>query len=112
MKQEVDRKMKKLKREEMARINLLVERAMAADPRLRREKERKIREKKEKEDAKRRAEEEKAERERVEREKAEAEAAKAKALEESKKKDAKVRQTHYVHGPWTLSSHKNISSMQ
>lgn len=111
MKQEVDRKMKKLKREEMARINLLVERAMAADPRLRREKERKIREKKEKEDAKRRAEEEKAERERVEREKAEAQAAKAKAVEESKKKDAKVRPVHRawkVHDPWTLSSQRHF----
>jgi len=35
---EIDRKAKALKREEMARINLLVERAMAVDPRLRREK--------------------------------------------------------------------------
>jgi len=35
---EIDRKAKALKREEMARVNLLVEHAMAADPRLRREK--------------------------------------------------------------------------
>jgi hypothetical protein len=50
MKQEIDRKIKKMKREEMARINLLVERAMAADPRLRREKEKERQEKAAKEE--------------------------------------------------------------
>ena len=50
MKQEIDRKIKKMKREEMARINLLVERAMAADPRLRREKEKERKEKAAKEE--------------------------------------------------------------
>lgn len=50
MKQEIDRKIKKMKREEMARINLLVERAMAADPRLRREREKERQEKAAKEE--------------------------------------------------------------
>lgn len=50
MKQEIDRKIKKMKREEMARINLLVERAMAADPRLKREKEKERKEKQAKEE--------------------------------------------------------------
>ena len=59
MKQEIERKVKKMKKDEMARINLLVERAMAVDPRLRREKERIVREKKEKEDMKKRIELEK-----------------------------------------------------
>ena len=68
MKQEIERKMKKMKKDEMARINLLVERAMAADPRLRREKERLINEKREREESKRKAEEEKALRERIEKE--------------------------------------------
>ena len=68
MKQEIERKMKKMKKDEMARINLLVERAMAADPRLRRERERLVRERREKEEGKRRAEEERALRERIERE--------------------------------------------
>jgi DnaJ family protein C protein 2 len=68
MKQEIERKMKKMKKDEMARINLLVERAMSADPRLRRERERLVRERREKEDAKRKAEEEKTLRERIERE--------------------------------------------
>lgn len=68
MKQEIDRKVKKMKREEMARINLLVERAMAADPRLKREKERERKEKADREEARRKIEEQKAEKERVERE--------------------------------------------
>lgn len=81
MKQEIDRKVKKMKRDEMARINLLVERAMAADPRLRREKERLAKEKKEREEAKRKAEAERAENERKERERREEEMAKKKAEE-------------------------------
>ncbi|KAL9181374.1 hypothetical protein ACHAXT_010179 [Thalassiosira profunda] len=89
MKTEIDRKMKKMKKDEMARINLLVERAMAADPRLRRERGRAAQEKKEKEAAKKQAEEEKAAKEKAEREKMEAAMAKQKAEEESKKKDAK-----------------------
>jgi len=89
MKQEIDRKVKKMKRDEMARVNLLVERAMAADPRLKREKERAAKEKREKEEKKLKAEAERAARERAEREKLEAEMAKKKAEEESKKKDAK-----------------------
>jgi curved DNA-binding protein CbpA len=68
MKQEIERKMKKMKKDEMARINLLVERAMAADPRLRRERERLVRERREREEGKRKAEEERALRERIERE--------------------------------------------
>lgn len=91
MKQEIDRKVKKMKREEMARINLLVERAMAADPRLRREKERDRLEKERQAEAKRKSEMEKAEAERLAKEKQEAEEAAKKAQEDVKKKDAKVR---------------------
>ena len=91
MKQEIDRKVKKMKREEMARINLLVERAMAADPRLRREKERDRLEKERQAEAKRKSEMEKAEAERLAKEKQEAEDAAKKAQEDVKKKDAKVR---------------------
>jgi len=65
MKKEIDRKAKALKREEVARIALLVERAMSADPRLKRERER------EKEEKKRLAEEK--ERKRIEKERKEAE---------------------------------------
>lgn len=63
---------------------------VAADPRLKREKERAANEKKEKEDAKKKAEEEKAETERIEREKLEAALAKEKAEQQSQKKDEKV----------------------
>lgn len=90
MKQEIDRKVKKMKREEMARINLLVERAMAADPRLRKEKERERLEKERQAEAKRKSEMEKAEVERLEKEKQEADDAKKKAEEDAKKKDEKV----------------------
>eukprot|EP00986_Skeletonema_menzelii_P011600 scaffold6046_cov158-Skeletonema_menzelii.AAC.4 len=89
MKQEIDRKVKKMKKEEMARINLLVERAMAADPRLSREKKREKLEKERQVEAKRKAEEEKAEAERLAKEKQEAEDAKKKAEEDAKKKNAK-----------------------
>ena len=81
MKQEIDRKVKKMKREEMARINLLVTRAMANDPRLRRERERVALEKRTKEEARKLEENKKAESERREREKLELEMAK-KRLEE------------------------------
>lgn len=84
MKQEIDRKVKKMKREEMARINLLVTRAMAADPRLRRERERVALEKREKEEARKLEENKKAESEKKEREKLELETAK-KRLEEGAK---------------------------
>lgn len=81
MKQEIDRKVKKMKREEMARINLLVTRAMACDPRLRRERERVALEKREKEEAKKLEETKKAELEKREREKVELEMAKKKSEE-------------------------------
>ncbi|KAL7528175.1 hypothetical protein ACHAXR_005911, partial [Thalassiosira sp. AJA248-18] len=90
MKQEIDRKVKKMKKDEMARVNSLVERAMGCDPRLKREKERLVMEKREREEMKRKVEVERAERERVERERVEAEMAKKKAADESKKKDAKI----------------------
>ena len=90
MKQEIDRKVKKMKKEEMARVNLLVERAMAADPRLSREKKREKLEKERQAEAKRKAEEEKAEVERVSKEKQDAENAKKKTEEDAKKKNAKV----------------------
>ena len=54
---------------------------MAADPRLKREKEKAAKEKKEKEEAKKKAEEEKAAKEKAMKEKMEAEAAKKKAEE-------------------------------
>ena len=54
---------------------------MAADPRLKREKERAAKEKKEKEEAKKKAEDEKAAKEKAMKEKMEAEAAKKKAEE-------------------------------
>ena len=47
MQKEIARRAKALKREEMARINLLVERSMATDPRLKREKQRQYEEKQE-----------------------------------------------------------------
>lgn len=93
MKQEIDRKVKKMKKEEMARINLLVERAMAADPRLKREKERERNEKAAKEEAKRKLEEEKAEKERVEREAKEAaEKKQAEEAAKSKANDKKLKE--------------------
>ncbi|KAL3802145.1 hypothetical protein ACHAW5_000230 [Stephanodiscus triporus] len=94
MKQEIERKVKKMKKDEMARINLLVERAMAADPRLRREKERLVREKREREEEKRKVEEERATRERIEREVREKETAarRAKIKEAEKKQLRKARQ--------------------
>ena len=64
MKQEIDRKIKKMKKEEMARINLMVERAMATDPRLKREKRREAAEKAKAAEEKRIAEEAAAEKER------------------------------------------------
>jgi DnaJ family protein C protein 2 len=89
MKQEIERKVKKMKKDEMARINLLVERAMAVDPRLRREKERIVREKKEKEDMKKRIELEKIVKENVEKELREREEASKRADEDMKKKESK-----------------------
>ena len=89
MKQEIERKVKKMKKDEMARINLLVERAMSVDPRLRREKERIARERKEKEDSKKRVELEKIIKENVEKELREREAASKRADEEMKKKESK-----------------------
>jgi DnaJ family protein C protein 2 len=94
---EIDRKAKSLKKDEMARINTLVERAMAADPRLKRERQkekeekgRQEREKREREEREKRETEERAEREardqkeREEREKAEREAVKAQKEKEKK----------------------------
>ena len=75
MKKEIDRKAKALKREEVARLALLVERAMTADPRLKRERER------EKEEKKRMAEEK--ERKRIEKERKEAEETARKEKEEA-----------------------------
>lgn len=89
MKQEIDRKVKKMKREEMARINLLVTRAMAADPRLRRERERVALEKRTKEEARKLEENKKAESEKRVRMKLELEMAKERLVEESKKKGEK-----------------------
>ncbi|KAL7490284.1 hypothetical protein ACHAW6_016032 [Cyclotella cf. meneghiniana] len=93
MKQEIERKVKKMKREEMARINLLVERAMAADPRLKRERERERNEKAAKEEARKKLEEEKAEQERKEREAKEAEQKKmAEVVAKEKANDKKLKE--------------------
>ncbi|KAL3793144.1 hypothetical protein HJC23_005646 [Cyclotella cryptica] len=93
MKQEIDRKVKKMKKEEMARINLLVERAMAADPRLKRERERERKEKAAKEEARKKLEEEKAELERKEREAREAEEKKkAEVVAKEKANDKKLKE--------------------
>ena len=81
MKSEIDRKMKKMKKDEMARVNLLVERAMGVDPRLKKEKKRLAAEKKQKEQAKKKADTEKAEKEKKDREKMEKEMATKKAEE-------------------------------
>ena len=107
MMQEIDRKMKKMKKEEMARINLLVERAVAADPRLTREKKREKLEKERQAEAKRKAEEEKAEAERLAKEKQDAEDAKRKAEEDVKKKDVKVSCQFYNHLQFIESDETN-----
>jgi len=85
---EIDRKAKALKREEMARINLLVERAMAADPRLKREKMR-VQEEKENLERERREAKEKLERETQEREKREAI---EKAVRDAREKEEKANE--------------------
>eukprot|EP00543_Licmophora_paradoxa_P016485 CAMPEP_0202457128 /NCGR_PEP_ID=MMETSP1360-20130828/14208_1 /ASSEMBLY_ACC=CAM_ASM_000848 /TAXON_ID=515479 /ORGANISM="Licmophora paradoxa, Strain CCMP2313" /LENGTH=383 /DNA_ID=CAMNT_0049077119 /DNA_START=110 /DNA_END=1261 /DNA_ORIENTATION=+ len=89
---EIEKKAKSLKREEMARINTLVERAMANDPRLLREKHRQQQEKerianerKEKEEAEKRAKQEQQER-----------IAKENAQREQQEKDRKAAaKVHY-----------------
>ena len=96
MKQEIDRKIKKMKREEMARINLLVERSMAADPRLKREKEKERKEKAAKEAARKKLEQEHAEKERIERETKEREAAAAAELAATQKANDKVCFLYFV----------------
>merc|ERR1712071_741238 len=58
MAKEIERKAKNLKKQEMLRIQTLVSRAMAADPRLKMEKERLAKEKQEREEARKRKEEE------------------------------------------------------
>lgn len=97
MAKEIDKKAKAMKREEMARIARLVERAMANDPRLRREREREKRDRERRErekreraeaEARKKAEEEKRiEAERIEREaKQKEEKANAKVAKEKEKK--------------------------
>eukprot|EP00549_Striatella_unipunctata_P018624 CAMPEP_0118700604 /NCGR_PEP_ID=MMETSP0800-20121206/16680_1 /TAXON_ID=210618 ORGANISM="Striatella unipunctata, Strain CCMP2910" /NCGR_SAMPLE_ID=MMETSP0800 /ASSEMBLY_ACC=CAM_ASM_000638 /LENGTH=648 /DNA_ID=CAMNT_0006601217 /DNA_START=50 /DNA_END=1995 /DNA_ORIENTATION=+ len=88
MAKEIDRKARALKREEMARINLLVERSMAADPRLRRERQR---EKQEREDRERQRKLEAETKEREERERQEREK-KQRQEEEAKAKEMKTQQ--------------------
>jgi len=85
---EIDRKARALKREEMARINLLVERAMAADPRLKREKLR-VQEEKERIERERREEKERLEKETREREEREAA---EKAIREAREKEKKANE--------------------
>ena len=80
-KNEIRTRVKKMKRDEMARINLLVERAMALDPRLKRERLRLAKEKREKEEAKKKAAMEREEQERIERERV------AKAMAQKKEEE-------------------------
>ena len=93
---EIDRKAKALKREEVARVTLLVERAMAADPRLKREKikaqlekERIERERKESAEKKEREERERIEKEKKESEEKEARERESKALQKADKEKQK-----------------------
>lgn len=104
MEKEIGRKAKAMKRDEMARITKLVERSMAMDPRLQREKARVSKEKKEKarlrqeklekEESERKEKEEREAKEREEREaKEKANKAESKAKrEQEKKKVRKLRQ--------------------
>jgi DnaJ homolog subfamily C member 2 len=96
LQKEIDRKAKALKRDEMARINLLVERAMAADPRLKREKQ-KVQEEKERIERERREaiakkrqeEQERLEAERKEREEQETREKENKAIQKAEKEKQK-----------------------
>ena len=92
MEKEIVRKTKALKREEVARIALLVERAMGADPRLRREKEREREEKRLAAEGREREREERERREAEERERREAEEAERAARETEERAGAKARQ--------------------
>lgn len=86
MQKEIAKKSKAYKREEMARLNLLVERAMSADPRLRREKLRLQREKQARLEAKKEKEELEKNRQQAEQERLQAELAK----QEEEERAAKV----------------------
>lgn len=87
MEKEIARKAKKLKKDEMARITKLVERSMALDPRLKREKERIEKEKKEKA----RLKKEKLEREESLRKEKEEREARENAEREQKEKEEKAQ---------------------
>mmetsp|Transcript_13592 Transcript_13592/g.29993 ORF Transcript_13592/g.29993 Transcript_13592/m.29993 type:complete len:587 (-) Transcript_13592:124-1884(-) len=113
MAKEIDRKARALKREEMARINTLVERAMAADPRLRRhrkfvadEKERVAREKEETAQRERKAAVERQAEEKAEAE-SRAEAERRTKAEEKAARDADkkvLRKARNGLRKWVLSS--------
>lgn len=83
---EIDRKAKKLKQQEQSRITSLVERSMAADPRLQQEKERLLKEKEEKQ---RRREQEALDKKRQEAD-AQLAAERKQKEEEGKKKEEKL----------------------
>ena len=115
---EIEKKAKALKRDEMSRINTMVERAMAADPRLKREKQRQqdekeriAKEKKEKEEAARKAkaeEEERLAKETAEREAREKEEkAAAKAIKEKEKKQ--LRKSRQSFRKLMLAAHSSSS---
>jgi len=118
MLKEITRKSKALKREEMARINLLVERAMAADPRLKREKQREREEKQERirarqekerlEKEQKQAEEERLAKEKAEREEAERQQKQAaKAIREKGKKQ--LRKTRQSFRKLTMTAYQQHS---
>jgi len=129
MSKEIDRKAKALKREEVARIALLVERSMAADPRLRREREREREEKKrlaeekerqrielERKEAEEKARKEKEEAERIAKEKQEKAASKARKDQE-KKQLRKAKQLLWklavaAHGKATTAEDKVWSDIE
>jgi DnaJ family protein C protein 2 len=86
MQKEIAKKSKTYKREEMARLNLLVERAMSADPRLKREKLRLLQEKQARQQAKKTEKEEEKQKHLQEQERLQA----AKSKQEEKEKLAKA----------------------
>jgi DnaJ family protein C protein 2 len=90
MQKEIAKKSKAYKREEMARLNLLVERAMSADPRLKREKLRLQQEKQARQEAKKKKEEEEKQKQLEEQERSQAERAKQDEEEKASKASARA----------------------
>lgn len=90
MEKEIKNKAKKLKNQEVLRIQTLVERAMAADPRLKMEKERLANEKKEKEEARKKKQEDERKKKEAEEEKLRLEKENREQKEKMAKAEAKL----------------------